>query len=129
MNRNLALLDSAGLETPVLKGDEKEQHQKEEETNNIISENDLLAEKCRDKIITEIFLQNYIVHNSDILLLVVGVLTYSEQKLINKVKAEIKRAKLNKTLYIVHNLKTYTSIEQVQKYISDILLKIVQLLI
>ena len=122
-NRSIALLDSAGLETPVLKGDEKDQQQNEEkEINNIISKNELFTEKCRDKIITEIFLQNYIIHNSDILLLVVGVLTYSEQKLLNKVKKEIKRTKLNKTLYIIHNLKTYTSVEQVQKYIKDILL-------
>ena len=122
-NKIIALLDSAGLETPVLKGDEKIQQQKEEkETNNIISKNELFSEKCRDKIITEIFLQNYIIQNSDILLLVVGVLTYSEQKLLNKVKTEIKRTKLNKTLYVIHNLKTYTSVEQVQNYIKDILL-------
>jgi uncharacterized protein YerC len=122
-NRKIVLLDSAGFETPVLKIDEKSKQQIEkEETNNIISEYELFTEKSRDKIITEIFLQNYIIHNSDILLLVVGVLTYSEQKLLNKVKTEIKRANLKKTLYVIHNLKTYTSVEQVQNYIKDILL-------
>ena len=125
-NRNIALLDSAGLETPVLKGEEKilEENNIEEEKINIIkNEKELFKEKCRDKIITELFLQNYIINYSDILIIVVGVLTYSEQKLLNKIKNEIKKAKLNKTLYVIHNLKTYTTIKQVEDYIKDILLK------
>ena len=125
-NRNIALLDSAGLETPVLKGEEKileENNIEEEKTNSITSEKELFKEKSRDKIITELFLQNYIINYSDILIIVVGVLTYSEQKLLNKIKSEIKKAKLNKTLYVIHNLKTYTTIKQVEDYIKDILLK------
>ena len=42
---------------------------------------------------TELF---YIIHNSDILIIVVGLLTYSEQKLLNRIKNELKRAKINK---------------------------------
>ena len=125
-NRNIALLDSAGLETPVLKDEEnklEENNIEEEKTNSITSEKELFKEKCRDKIITELFLQNYIINYSDILIIVVGVLTYSEQKLLNKIKNEIKKSKLNKTLYVIHNLKTYTTIKQVEDYIKDILLK------
>ena len=70
-HRKIALLDSAGFETPVLREDN--------EKYEISSE--LFKEKSREKLITEIFLQNYIIHNSDILILVVGILTYSEQKL------------------------------------------------
>ncbi len=40
---------------------------------------ELFQEKSREKLITELFLQNYIITNSDILILVVGILTYSEQ--------------------------------------------------
>ena len=125
-NRNIALLDSAGLETPVLKGEEEileENNIKEGKTHIIKSDKELFKEKCRDKIITELFLQNYIINYSDILIIVVGVLTYSEQKLLNKIKNEIKKAKLNKTLYVIHNLKTYTTIKQVEDYIKEILLK------
>ena len=68
-NRRIVLLDSAGLETPVLIDDENKKE-----------ENDLFKEKSREKLITEFFLQNYIINNSDILLIVVGILTYSEQK-------------------------------------------------
>ena len=41
--------------------------------------------------------------NSDILIIVVGIFTFSEQKLINKIKTEFKKAKINKPIYIIHN--------------------------
>jgi len=69
------------------------------------------------------FLQNYIMNNSDILIIVVGILTYSEQKLLNRIKTEILRAKQNRPLYIIHNLITYTIVEQVEDYINNYLLK------
>ena len=111
-DRKIALLDSAGLETPVLKNNEENEMDKE-----------FFREKSREKIITELFLQNYIINNSDILIIVVGILTYSEQKLINRIKNEIHRAKLSrKNIFIIHNLITYTSIEQVENYIKEFLL-------
>ena len=167
-NRKIVLLDSAGLETPVLKenkrsknenvkkmneinqNDNEEKHENEEvnkeeneenkknennKENEVIedeedelpknnkNEKELFREKSREKLITELFLQNYIIYNSDILIVVVGILTYSEQKLLNKIKNEIQRAKLNKTLFIIHNLMTYTSVKQVEEYIDAILLK------
>ena len=164
-NRKIVLLDSAGLETPVLKENKKnkkenvkmmneinqndnEENHKNEESNkeenkknennkendviedeeeelpkNDKNEKELFREKSREKLITELFLQNYIIYNSDILIVVVGILTYSEQKLLNKIKKEIQRSKLNKTLYIIHNLMTFTSVKQVEEYIVTILLK------
>ena len=62
---------------------------------------------------TEMFLQNFIMYNSDIIIIVVGILTYTEQKLLNRIKEEISQNRLKKTLYIIHNLITYTSKEQV----------------
>ena len=112
-NRNLVLLDSAGLETPVLK----------EEDEKIDNLKDFFKEKSREKLITEYFLQNYIIYNSDILIIVVGPLTYSEQKLLNKIKTELQKNKINKTLFIIHNLKTYTTKAQVEEYIKSFLLK------
>ena len=130
-NRKIALLDSAGLETPVVKtnNDNYAFNEKEKKEQNINIEkqernrSEYFKEKSREKLITELFLQNYIIHNSDILIVVVGLLTYSEQKLLNRIKIELKRAKLNKTLYIIHNLMTYTTIEQVESYINDIIKK------
>ena len=113
-DRKIVLLDSAGLETPVLNIENTEPGNKEKE---------MFKEKSREKLITELFLQNYIINTSDILIVVVGILTYSEQKLLNRIRTEIQRAKLKKTLYVIHNLITYTSINQVQEYIEDYVLK------
>ena len=78
-DKKIALLDSAGLETPVLL-EKKEIVDKIEKNTieKIVNENinnkiqkkkiELFKEESRDKIITELFLQNYIIHNSDIIL-------------------------------------------------------------
>ena len=107
-NRRIVLLDSAGLETPVLNEDDKD-------------EKNLFREKSREKLITELFLQNYIINNSDILLIVVGIMTYSEQKLLNRIKLQIKNSKLKKSLFVIHNLMTFTKMKQVEEYIENIL--------
>ena len=138
--RKIALLDSAGLETPVLISDEKKEIEKngakeekgkigekdknkEKENNEKNEGNKLFKEKSREKLITELFLQNYIVNNSDILLVVVDFLSYSEQKLLMKIKKERERSNKQSKLYVIHNLKAYTSITQVQDYINKTLLK------
>ena len=79
-NLKLVLLDSAGLETPVLNL----------QRNNIEIE---FIEKARDKLLTEVFLQNFIIQNSDLLLLVFGKLSFEEQKLLEKVKRDMKNLK------------------------------------
>ena len=112
-NRRIVFLDSAPLETPVLNtGDFGRNIEKE-----------IFKEKLREKIITELFLQNYIINISDILIVVVGILTFSEQKLLNRIRTEIQRYRLKKTLLVIHNLITFTSIEQVKEYIIHYLLK------
>ena len=85
--------------------------------------NELFREKSREKLITELFLQNYIINNSDILIVVVDSLSFSEQKLLLKVKKEMERLK-RKTplaLYVIHNLKSFTSKKQVEDYIDNTL--------
>ena len=114
-DRKIALLDSAGLETPVLKNSE--------DVNSGLALKDLFKEKSREKLITELFLQNYIISVSDILIIVVGILTYSEQKLLNRIKTEIQRAKIKKPLFIIHNLITYTTVAQIEDYINQYLLQ------
>ena len=159
-NRKIVLLDSAGLETPVLVNEiedlkkeeientkksnisenneqdsESEKCEFENENENYVINNNkksdpidnkseqLFKEKSREKIMTELFLQNYIMHNSDILILVVGILTYSEQKLINRIKTEMKNQKIDKPLYIIHNLVLYDTVDKVENHIKNVLLK------
>ena len=114
-DREIVILDSKGFETPVLNLDNQ----------NYMVDNNIkeFVEKSREKLITEIFLQNYIINNSDIPIVVVGILTYSEQKLLMRIKTEIKTSKINIPLFIIHNLKEFTSVQQVQDYINDFLLK------
>ena len=158
-NRKIVLLDSAGLETPVLVNEiedlkkdeieniknshisennseqESDKYENENENENYVINNNkkcdlnenkneqLFKEKSREKIMTELFLQNYIMHNSDILILVVGILTYSEQKLINRIKKEMKNQKIDKPLYIIHNLVLYDTVDKVENHIKNVLLK------
>ncbi len=163
-NRNIVLLDSAGLETTVLKEeyenrenygnykegdikeDETQEAQEKEEANDISANEDekqkgsnmktngntnplfdneynYFEEKSREKMITELFLQNYIIYYSDILIIVVGILTYSEQILLTKIVNELEKAKINKTLFIIHNLMSFTKVNQVKNYIDSVLLK------
>ena len=111
-NRKIVLLDSEGFEAPFLI-----------EKNEIIDKNDImLKEQAREKMITEYFLQDFILNNSDILIAVVGLLTFQEQKFLNKIKSEISKLKIKKTLFIIHNLMTLTTIEQVENYINNTLL-------
>ena len=159
--RRIILLDSAGLETPVLKTN-KENNLNDEgkdkiEENNINNEqkqneiqdvkheeeekiaednakkekqnveqnaeqNEEFIENSRDKLMTEYFLQNFIIRMSDILLLVVGKLTYSEQLLINKIKIECQTQEKQR-IFIIHNLQEFKTKGQVEDYIENTLLK------
>jgi len=94
--------------------DEKQKEKK-------ISQYEEFKESAKDKIVTELFLEHFIIKVSDILLLVVGKLAYSEQLLINKIKVESQRQ--NKGwIFIVHNLLEFRLVDQVKKYIQDYLL-------
>ena len=145
-NRKIVLLDSAVLETPVLIDEQKINNENTVQTINKANNNEntiqpiidttnkemekTFREKSREKLITELFLQNYIIINSDIIIIVVGILTYSEQKLLSKIKNQIfnlkNRTKVKnktKSLIIIHNLITYKTRNQVEEYINDFLLK------
>ena len=62
------------------------------------------------------------------LLVVVGKLTFNEQRLINKIKKEIETGPKNvykkaKPIYIIHNLMNFQTRNQVKYYINKTLLK------
>ena len=164
---NVAILDSAGQETPLLKvvnkaialspsSEEKKeiqnansQTQENEDTKDVndnhdpekdevnqkenkenknpqkseqLEGEDIEFEKySRDKLITEFFLQKFIIWKSDILILVVGNISLTEQKLLSRVKAEVEAMNENKQIYVIHNLKDYSTKEQVEDYIENTL--------
>ena len=112
-NRKIVLLDSEGLESPFL-------FQYYEKRNEVTDE--MLKEKAKDKLVTEYFLQNFIMDSSDIIIAVVGLLTFQEQKFLNKIKSQISKLNYKKTLFVIHNLMTLTTVDQVKNYINNTLM-------
>ena len=78
----------------------------------------------RDKLMTEYFLQKFIIWKSDILILVVGNITLTEQKLLERVTKEVETLDKQKEIYVVHNLKEYSTKEQINDYIENTLKKL-----
>ena len=126
-DHKLAILDSAGQETPLLKNNfQIKETKKDSNPNGLNIENDDLKdiineskfeEYCRDKLITELFIQKFIINKSDILIIVIGNMTLNEQQLLARIKKEAK----NKQIYVVHNLQNYQTHEQVDDYIENTL--------
>ena len=112
-NRKIVLLDSEGLESPFL-------FQYYDKRNEVTDEK--LKEKAKDKLVTEYFLQNFIMDSSDIIIAVVGLLTFQEQKFLNKIKSQISKLNYKKTLFVIHNLMTLTTVDQVKNYINNTLM-------
>ena len=141
-NRKIILLDSAGLETPILKTENNEEEKEKEkmrESNNAEQKengneaikpeykreevNNIFANKSRDVIQLELFLQNFIIKYSDILILILGKLTINEQKLLLKVRTHIKNLKRKEPLIVIHNLKEFETKAQVEDYLENTLKK------
>ena len=116
------------------KEEEKEKAPKEDKYNkkneNAIdqpSEGEEFEEFSRDKLSIELFLQKFIIYYSNILILVVGNISLTEQKLLGRVKDGVFKGDINnknKKLFVVHNLKEFTTEEQVNDYIENTLKKL-----
>ena len=145
----VAILDSAGKESPLLnpnedlvlndnsgaKNEENEEIEENEEKNeskiNINKLKDEEEEKLkeskkyeiclRDKLITETYIQRFIIEKSHILVLVVGSINLNEQKLLENVKSLLKH---DQYLYVIHNLLELNTKEQVNNYIEGTLKKL-----
>ena len=116
------LMDSAGFENALLETDEF--------TNdpNIPREDALKMLKLieSDKTLTEYFIQNFIIQKSNVLIVVIGILNYPEQKLLNRIKTENKNKFKHKDpppLFVIHNLQTFSLKKQVEDYIKETLTK------
>ena len=135
----IAILDSAGQEVPLLNIDENknkdENNEEKQDLNNIndnlnkieikekegIDEINILEERLRDKLITEKFIEKFIMNTAHILVLVVGDITLNEQKLLERVKNSIKK---DKYLFVLHNLQNFQNKWQVNDYIENTLKKL-----
>ena len=94
---------------------------KDNESFTDSDENAIFEKSLRDKLITETYIQQFIIETSHILILVVGIITLNEQKLLERVKKALKGQKY---LYVIHNLQNFNSKEQVEGYIENTLKKL-----
>ena len=134
--KNLASLDSAGQETPLLiqKKDDNDNINNNNINNNskeikIYNKDEFeFEEYSRDKLVTELYIQKFILWKSNIVILLVGSITLSEQKLYARVKSEIlafqENQKETKKLFVVHNLQNLYHKEDVDDYIENVLKKL-----
>ena len=115
--KGMVIIDSAGFETPLLESfdcklDSLSNLDAKEAKSKI---NDL----AKDRAILEVFIQKYVLAYSDIIIAVVGQLTYSEQQLLLRMKRE----NTKKKIFIVHNLLNLETKQQVTDYIDNVLKK------
>ena len=103
---NYILIDTAGTESPLLN----------DNLDISVEEKNKMA---KDRQITDYFLQKFLLEKSDIFICVVDNLSLTVQKFINRI---IKNYTY-KTIFIIHNLKTFIEKKQVENYIDNILKK------
>ena len=114
-------------ETPVKskKKDNKNSKKNDNKDEESEEKKNIEFEKySRDKLLTEYFIQKFIIWKSDIIILVVGDMTLSEQKLLFKVKRDVESLNKNKKIFVIHNLKEFTEEEDVNNYIENTLKKL-----
>ena len=114
-NQNIVILDSAGFETPVLETSDFKLGNTKDEKKALTTINEI----ARDRQIVEYFTQKFILTYSNVIIAVVGQLTFSEQQLFVKIKEDNKKKKI----FVVHNLFNFETIKQVDDYIENTLLK------
>ena len=131
----LCILDSAGHEAPLLLPnvvefpknvsiiDDKRNLDNEKQLEEYIKR-DEEEELSKDKANTERFIERLIISLSDMIILVIGKLTRTEQRLINRIKEEAKNNEISRVskIIVVHNLSQYHKIDEVKKHINDYLL-------
>ena len=124
-NNRLCILDSEGLESPLLK-DENTSNKEEKKNYDMdikfeIIDNTLSTDKAQ----TERFIEQIILSLSDMIILISGKLTRIEQKLIKSIKNMSRTNEKNviKSIVIVHNLAQYHKIKEVDNYIEQYLTK------
>lgn len=86
---------------------------------DLTSNNEIRTQVMNDRILTDVFLSEFISEISKILIIVVDILCLSDQKLIERVNVP---KDPNKRILIVHNFKHIKTRDQIKKFIkTDIL--------
>ena len=118
---NIITLDTAGRENPLLNseygnGNDDKKISETEYLNNIR----LLS---RDQLICEDTLSGFIMEKCSVLIIVLEQLSYVEQIVLNSIINKMKNYENIKKLIVVHNLKNLQTIDEINNFVKDILLK------
>ena len=108
-------IDSKGSEEPII--DEK-MTQEEIFDLNDEEKKKRIEKSSKDKKFIEIFIQDFIIDKSNVLIVVVDQLKFSEQKLINNLKDH----NFDK-LFVIHNLQFFCDIKTIEEHIENVIKK------
>ena len=113
-NENIVFLDSLGSNlTPNYFSFEKiDENLPEIEKDKRIKDNIEFTH------VNELFIRNFVLELSNVCLYIVSFLTNSELERLNEIKK-----KLNKKVIIIHNVKTLNSLNEIDDYYNNVLLK------
>ena len=116
---NYIILDSAGSENALLEND------KFNNTNFLSIDDEIkkLNLMISEQILIDYFIQSFVIKKSNILIVVLGLLNYHEQKFLYRIKNEHKNKYGNPPIYVVHNLQNFSLKKQVNDYIEEVLFK------
>ena len=113
--KGIVIIDSAGFETPLLASFNCNL----DSCSNLDEVKSKINDLVKDRALLEVFILKYVLEYSDIIIAVVGQLTYSEQQLLLRMKRE----NTKKKIFIVHNLLNLETKQQVTDYIDNVLKK------
>ena len=120
----VAIIDSPGFSRSM-----KRRDLSKENINNIIvnnSEKKEVEEMGKNHILTDNFLSNFILKKSHFLIVVVGSLNLYEQQLLMKLKSKDEEHeeafKELKKIFVLHNLKELSKIEEIKDHLTNVLL-------
>ncbi|KAL4481345.1 hypothetical protein ABPG72_010498 [Tetrahymena utriculariae] len=133
-NSNVVYMDSGGLNQPVYQNSKKSQNYIEF-LNKKNSKQELEAEELKKKLsdelckayqdlkVTEQIQQDFIVENSDVLIVVVSQLTLDDQKLIHQLSDKFvdKFTQIPKKIIVVHNLTEFRHPNYIEQYMDEIM--------
>ncbi|KAM3144210.1 hypothetical protein pb186bvf_003672 [Paramecium bursaria] len=113
---SIVFLDTAGTETPISyhKKDELYDMIQQDIKDDSQRERAQYETRLKDRLLTENLIQQFILKESNIILVIVDQLTKEEQKLIQKIKQNYVASEI----IIVHNFSKLIRKEHVEKYIQ-----------
>jgi hypothetical protein len=108
-------IDSKGSEEPII--DEKMTPEEIYDLNDE-EKKKRIEDSSKDKKFIEIFIQDFIIEKSNVLIVVVDQLKFSEQKLINRLKSH----NFDK-LFVIHNLQFFCDMKTIEEHIENVIKK------